>query len=190
MLARRDTPLPPLDCPLLYDEDDPSGHYTDVRHPLCEPSENMRHPLCEPSENMRHPLCGPSENVRHPLRGIVAALHRVNGAVVVLGCDMPFVPPALLGLLAALDEVAVASVNGTLQPLLARYTPEMLPALERALAGRAPLRRTVEALHPRVLAEDQLSRFGDPHTICFNVNDRSDLARAERLLRGQPSPVA
>lgn len=119
---------------------------------------------------------------RHPLCGIVAAL-RVGRPVVVVACDMPFVTPDLIAFLAAATEPLVVPLIGDrLQPLLARYVPALLPELEAALMREEPLTRTVEALRPRLLDEEELSRFGDPHRLLFNVNDPGDLREAERLL--------
>lgn len=121
---------------------------------------------------------------RHPLCGIVAALrHADERPVVVIGCDMPFVSPALLAWLGSVSEpLVVPSVGGNPQPLLARYDHGLLPALEAGLASSAPLRRVVESLQPRLVAEDELERFGDPRRLCFNVNTPADVETAERLL--------
>lgn len=177
VVAKRDSPLPPLDCPLVVEPDQPL-------HPLC---------------------------------GIVAAMrHAREEPVVVVGCDMPFVTPALLAWLGYEEQqadrvrrrkevtpstprgggvgecalgAAVASIGGTIQPLLARYAPAQLPVLERALGRQEPLRKTVEGLRPTVLDEPELSRFGDPQTLCFNVNDQSGLAFAEALLAERESSL-
>ena len=120
---------------------------------------------------------------RHPLCGIVAAL-RLGRSIVAVACDLPFVAPGLIELLAAAPEpLVVPTLDRRLQPLLARYEPSLLPRLEAALEREEPLARTVEALAPRLIAEDELARFGDPHRLLFNVNDREDLRRAEALLR-------
>ena len=58
----------------------------------------------------------------HPLLGIVTALERAGRPVVAVGCDMPFVPPALLTRRAAGPEAAV-HVAGRLEPFPARYEP-------------------------------------------------------------------
>jgi molybdopterin-guanine dinucleotide biosynthesis protein A len=123
---------------------------------------------------------------RHPLCGIVAALRAGEGrAVVAVACDLPFVAPGLLAFLAEADEPLVVPVlEGRPQPLLARYDATLLPELEAALAREEPLIRTVESLRPRLLGPDELSRFGDPHRLLFNVNDPEDLRRAEELLVG------
>jgi molybdenum cofactor guanylyltransferase len=114
---------------------------------------------------------------RHPLCGIVAALRYARGRpLVVVACDMPLVSAGLLAWLASLPEpLIVPSLDGELQPLLARYDGTLLPALESALARAEPLRGTVESLQPRLLAEAELERFGDPRLLCTNVNTPGDL---------------
>jgi molybdenum cofactor guanylyltransferase len=129
---------------------------------------------------------------RHPLSGILAALEVAGSAVVAVACDMPFTPPALLRQLASADEPLVAlCVDGTVQPLPARFDPSLVPELEAALVRQEPLRRTIESFGPRLIEESELRRFGDPELICLNVNDRRDLLLAERRLGGSgasPSP--
>lgn len=121
---------------------------------------------------------------RHPLCGIVAALQAGEGRpVVTVACDLPFVPPGLLALLAAAPErLVVPTLAGRPQPLLARYGATLLPDLEAALEERAPLNRIVEALGPRLLDEAELAAFGDPHRLLFNVNGPEDLRAAQALL--------
>lgn len=120
---------------------------------------------------------------RHPLVGIVAAL-RLGRPVVAVACDLPFVAPGLIELLAAAPEsLVVPTLAGRPQPLLARYEPSLLAQLEEALAREEPLSRTVEELDARFLDEDELARFGDPRRLLFNVNDPDDLREAEALLR-------
>jgi molybdenum cofactor guanylyltransferase len=127
-------------------------------------------------------LLEPEEPV-HPLAGIVAALRQTGRPLVVLGCDFPFVPPALARALAdAPGPLVVPAPGGDPQPLVARWTPGLLPALEDALSAEEPLRRTVAALSPRLLDDAELARFGDPARAFFNVNTPADLAAAARLL--------
>jgi molybdopterin-guanine dinucleotide biosynthesis protein A len=119
---------------------------------------------------------------RHPLCGIVAAL-RLGRPAVVVACDLPFVAPGLIELLAeAREPLVVPALDGRLHPLLGRYEPSLLPELEAALEREEPLTRTVERLAPRLLAEEELARFGDPRRLLFNVNDPDDLREAESLL--------
>lgn len=121
---------------------------------------------------------------RHPLCGIIAALRYADGrAVLALACDMPFLSGPLLSWMAHLEGAAVACLNGSPQPLLARWVPEQLPALERALDGGTAMRELVESLSARMLDESELRSFGDPDVLCFNVNDARDLAQADAIAR-------
>lgn len=150
VIAKRDSELPALDCPVIAEPDQP-------RHPLC---------------------------------GIVAALHHVAPAgVVVVGCDMPFVEDTLLAWLASHSGTVVPERQGRLEPLLARYGGRDLGALEAALGRGAPLREAVAGLSPTLVAEPDLVRFGDPDLLCMNVNTPDELAEAERLLASRaPRP--
>jgi len=115
----------------------------------------------------------PEEPV-HPLTGIVTALERAGGPVVVAACDMPFVPPDLLARLAA-GPVGAVVVHGRLQPLPARYEPGWLPRLRAALAAEASLTATLEALAPAV---DEL----DDAAALRSVDTAEELAAAARDL--------
>ena len=128
-------------------------------------------------------LTEPSEP-RHPLTGVLAALGASAGrSVVAIACDMPLVPAKLLGWLAQLEQpVAVCEVNGRLEPLLGRYSPEVSEQLAESLTAGASMRDAVAALDPFVIAEERVARFGDPARIFFNVNSREDLEQAEQLL--------
>lgn len=126
---------------------------------------------------------------RHPLCGIVAALRYAGTRpVVVIGCDMPFVPPALLSTFGRLaDPVAVARVDGEIEPLLGRYEPAVEPALLASLKAGTALREAIAALHPRLVTESDLAAYGEPKRIAFNVNSPQDLALARSLLE-PPAP--
>ena len=121
------------------------------------------------------PVWAEPEEPAHPACGLVAALERAAPrAVVALACDMPFVPPALLAELAALDAVA-AHPPGEAFP--ARYAPAALPVLRAGLAREAPLRELLAQLRPAILAVDE------PARALLGINDPAALARAEAALR-------
>jgi molybdopterin-guanine dinucleotide biosynthesis protein A len=127
-------------------------------------------------------LIEPAEPV-HPLAGIAAALRQTGRPIVVIGCDFPFVPAALLRALAdAPEPLVVPAPGGDAQPLVARWTPALLPALDAALDREEALRRTVAALSPRLLEDAEPAAFGDPARVFFNVNTPADLRRAESAL--------
>ena len=135
---------------------------------------------------------------RHPLAGIVHALERADGPVLVCAADMPFVSPSACRALIAAAHGAggkpsgpgrprpahalgrwqapaatVAEAGGSLEPLLGVYRPEALPAL-RAAPADAPLRAVIEALDPL--------RVGLPASVLRSVNTPADLDAAAREL--------
>jgi molybdopterin-guanine dinucleotide biosynthesis protein A len=128
---------------------------------------------------------------RHPLCGLVAALRRESDAgarqraLLAVGCDMPFLTPALLQWLAAQpDDALVAEVGGELQPFPGLYRTVHRAALATALETEQALRSAIRALRPRMLAEAELRTFGDPRRLCFSVNDERDLQTAREWLGG------
>jgi molybdopterin-guanine dinucleotide biosynthesis protein A len=119
----------------------------------------------------------------HPLTGIVTALRATAPwPVLALGADMPFVEDKLMAWLASQTATAVAEVDGRLQPLLARYDAAVVDQLQRALEQGAAARDAVRELEPLIVGEEDLRRFGDPRTLCFNVNTPGDLREAERII--------
>jgi molybdenum cofactor guanylyltransferase len=120
---------------------------------------------------------------RHPLAGIISALERAAGPVVVCACDMPFVAPALVADLAGREGTVVPEAGGRLHPLLARYDPRLAPALTDALDARTSLHEAVRLAGATIVPEPEIARYGDPERLLFNVNTPADLARAEELLR-------
>jgi molybdenum cofactor guanylyltransferase len=128
-----------------------------------------------------------ADEPRHPLCGALAALEHAQrrspgGGVVLVGADMPFVNGALLRALAQIDRAALLEVDGQRQPLPARLLPAHAGSLRVALEAESSLRAAFAALAPRVLVEDELRAFGDPHRLCLSVNTPADLRRAEGWL--------
>lgn len=125
----------------------------------------------------------------HPLCGLIVALREARpAAVVAIAADMPFVTAELIGRLAAQPSSAAVEAGGRVQPLLARYEAAALPPLETALAAGESMTAALDGLAPRLLAESELHRFGDPALLCLNVNTPDELARAEELLDAMPVP--
>jgi molybdenum cofactor guanylyltransferase len=126
---------------------------------------------------------------RHPICGVLAALDQLAGcsqaALLLTACDMPFLTGPLLRWLAGLDGAAMARVGGQLQPLPARVTSAHRPQLARALASERSMRSALEELHPRVVEERELARFGEPARLCFSVNDPADLRLAREWMAGR-----
>ena len=112
---------------------------------------------------------------RHPLTGIVHALERAGGAVLVCAADMPFVTVAACRALIDADgDVAVAEAAGRLHPVLAVYSPAVLDRLRAAPTGVA-LQQLLVTLAP--------ARVPLPAAVVRGVNTPAELAEAERELR-------
>ena len=119
------------------------------------------------------PVWAEPERPAHPLTGLVEALERAAPRpVVALACDMPFVPPALIAELAALDAVAAAPPG---EAFPARYAPAALPALRAGLAREAALRDVLAELDPVPVEAGARALLG--------INDPEALRRAEASLR-------
>jgi molybdopterin-guanine dinucleotide biosynthesis protein A len=106
---------------------------------------------------------------RHPLTGIVHALERAGGPVLVCAVDMPWVTAdACRSLLDAAPGgvAAVAAAEGELCPVFGVYAPEALDVL-RSAAPDAPLRETVDRLNP--------VRVALPPMILRSANEPGDL---------------
>lgn len=120
----------------------------------------------------------------HPLTGVVAALEQGGRPLVVCGCDLPFLAPALLAHLAGRPEaLVVIEAGGRLHPLIGRYTPGLADALRAARDEQRPLHEVAAELGAVRIGEPKLRRYGDPARIVFNVNTPADLARAEEMVR-------
>lgn len=124
----------------------------------------------------------PAEPV-HPLLGIAVALERFGEPIVVAPCDMPLLPPALLGWLAERREPVVVAAAPRLQPLVGRYAPAVAGELRAAAEAGAPAGEAVMELDPHLADAPDLAAFGDPASYLANVNDPADLDALRRARR-------
>jgi molybdopterin-guanine dinucleotide biosynthesis protein A len=126
-----------------------------------------------------------------PLSGLSSGLKNVTGEkVAVVGCDMPFISPELMQLLYELSREYDASIprwpSGYIEPLHAVYdTDSCRTAVHRALRrGRSDMRSMISALPRIIYVSTEAIRRLDPNLKMFtNINTRSDLLCARRLLR-------
>ncbi len=123
------------------------------------------------------------EEPRHPLCGVVAALDRqAGGAVLALAGDMPFLAPALLQWMAALEGAALLRIADRLQPLPGRYPAVSRDRIAEAIGIGEPTAATLAALRARRVESADLERFGEPSRMLFNVSEPVDLRYAEQML--------
>lgn len=121
-----------------------------------------------------------------PVAGILgAAAARPGRDLLVLACDLPRVPEALLTALvgAGAGDWVVPCWDHGIEPLCALYRPGALAALaDRVGEGRYAVHglKGVAGLAIRTLDEDALVTFGDPRQLFLNLNTPGDLKRFER----------
>jgi molybdopterin-guanine dinucleotide biosynthesis protein A len=119
---------------------------------------------------------------RGPAAGILGAARAWPGwSLLVLACDLPRVPAALLAELARSSaDLAFPRRGGELEPACALYGPQALARLEERV-GRGELAMHALALEPgltvRLLDDEEIARFGPPDEIFLNLNTPDDLAR-------------
>jgi len=121
------------------------------------------------------------------LGGLHAALAHANGdAVLVVAWDMPWASEGLLRALRAAGErgfEACVPESGTsgrgVEPLCAWYAPSCLAAIERRLdEGDRRVVSFFQDVKVARLSAAEVSQWGDPARIFFNVNSPADLPRA------------
>jgi molybdopterin-guanine dinucleotide biosynthesis protein A len=116
-----------------------------------------------------------------PAAGILGvALAWPGRSLLVLACDLPEVPAALLQELARPSRFdwVLPRLEGRVEPLCALYRPPALAALasQVALGNLAPQRLTeAPGLSIRYLGRELLARFGLPERMFRNLNTLEDL---------------
>jgi molybdopterin-guanine dinucleotide biosynthesis protein A len=121
-----------------------------------------------------------------PLGGLHAALSAAHGgAVLIVGCDMPYLStPFLTYLLSFATEadIVVPRTERGYHPLCAVYTRACLePVAARLADRRLKMRELVDSLRTRVVPADEIRQFGDPDRLLANVNTPADYAGLEAL---------
>jgi molybdopterin-guanine dinucleotide biosynthesis protein A len=122
-----------------------------------------------------------------PLSALIAGLEAAStDIVVVLGVDLPLVPPDLLRAMAAelaaagdAADAAVPRPAGRPQPLVAAYRQRSSAALRRALdSGERSLVRAVQSLAVSWIDDARIEELPGGHDALLNVNAPEDLERA------------
>jgi molybdopterin-guanine dinucleotide biosynthesis protein A len=132
-----------------------------------------------------------------PLAGVHAALlwaqERGADGVLIVGCDMPFLEPALLRELvrrgAAADAVVPESGGRRgVEPLCACYATACSAAIEEAVArGDTRMISFLDHVRTDRMPLAVVRSFGDPERMFLNVNTPADRAAADAAL-GRSDP--
>lgn len=125
---------------------------------------------------------------RCSLNGIHAGLFAARHPhAMVMGCDMPFVQPALLAhLLKVLEpklDVVIPQTKMGVEPLMAIYAKRCLKPIEANLTRQTyQIQKFFRQVRIKTIEEDEL-RCHDPDLASlFNVNSPNEQARAEAWL--------
>jgi molybdenum cofactor guanylyltransferase len=124
-----------------------------------------------------------------PLGGIHAALTiltaRPEDAVFVAACDMPYLAApfvAHLFELAANADLVLPRTERGYHPLCAVYTGRCLEPIARRLAeGRLKVMDLAGDVRTRVVAREEIDRFGNRHRLLANVNTPAEYAALEAV---------
>lgn len=121
------------------------------------------------------------------LLGLASALQTAAGEwQLAIGCDMPFVRPELVRLLARSCNAggAVAMWHNRIQPLpLLLPRAKALPlSLELLEAGRFHLAALLDRLEPAVVPAEEVARMDKSGLSFFNINSRDDLDTARKIM--------
>jgi molybdopterin-guanine dinucleotide biosynthesis protein A len=119
--------------------------------------------------------------------GIHSALVGARDIVLVVAWDMPFVSADLLAAIVLRARDGASAVvpegrNGP-EPFCAAYTAGCLPTIEDAIVRGEYRMSSLVARLPGIvrLGLDEVSVFGDPTRLFFNVNTPADLRTAEQM---------
>ena len=123
---------------------------------------------------------------RGPLGGIFTGLcYSTSKYNFVVACDMPFIKPALIGLL--LEErksfdVVIPEVEGEVEPLFALYSKNCLPVMfEHLQKQNLKIREILGKLQVKKIGAKKIDQLDPEHLSFFNINTKEDLRRAESL---------
>ena len=133
---------------------------------------------------------------RGSLGGILTAVAAREGPVLVVAWDMPFVSSDLLRALVEGSEgydAFLPASRGPLgvEPLCAVYGPACEAPIQQSIAEE-DLRTTDfhRAIRAGALPLEQVTKFGEPETLFFNVNEPAQLQVAESMWRKQQASAS
>lgn len=114
--------------------------------------------------------------------GLLVAQH---AQAFVLGCDMPFLNPALLQYMIALapgHPIVIPCYDGHLEPLHAIYHKMCLEPMAKLIAAnQLQIANVLRHAPIRYIGPEELDRFDPDRLSFFNINTPQDLERAEEL---------
>ena len=134
------------------------------------------------------PMVGDVYRDHGALGGIYSGLKATAGqAALTVACDMPFLHPEVVRLVASRageGDVVIPRTGTQLETMHAAYGKACLPHIaERLVAGRLKIVDFLERVRVVEIAEAEVARFRDPRVVFMNVNTPDELERARALAR-------
>ena len=125
-----------------------------------------------------------------PLGGIYTGLKAARSFYnLVVACDMPFLNRDLIRYMMAISggsDVVIPRIGEYLEPLHAVYSKACIAPAESLLTqGQLRVGGILNRLKVRYVDADEINCFDPGHLSFFNINTKSDLAKARGLLKEQ-----
>ena len=103
----------------------------------------------------------------------------------VVACDMPFLNLELLKHMISLSsdvDIVTIKVGPNVEPLHAVYSKACIESIENMFEkGDLQVSHLLDAVKVRYIDEDELHEYDPHHLSFFNINNKTDLARAKKL---------
>ena len=134
------------------------------------------------------PMVGDVYRDHGPLGGIYSGLKAAVGhAALTVACDMPFLHPDVVKLVASRageGDVVIPRTGARLETMHAAYGKACLPHIaERLVAGQLKIVEFLARVRVVEITEADVARFRDPRVVFMNVNTPDELERARALAR-------
>lgn len=121
--------------------------------------------------------------------GLLASSDKWN---FVVGCDMPFLSRELIAFMSKFcdaSDVVVPRLDSYYESLHAFYNESCLDSMKQQIeSGNLKINSLFATLRLHEITREEIERFGDTHTLFFNVNTLSDLEFARSLKVPKDSP--
>lgn len=119
--------------------------------------------------------------------GIYTGLSSANTLYgLVVACDMPFLNAALLRYLVELApgfDIVIPRVNNMIEPLHAVYSKNCLATIKQLLdKDILQMLQLLDVVKTRYVGEEEVDKYDPEHLSFFNINTRSDLFKAEKIM--------
>lgn len=132
------------------------------------------------------PMVGDVYPGRGSLGGIYSGLKAAGAVALTVACDMPFLHPEVVRLVASRageGDVVIPRVGNRLETMHAAYGKACLPHIEkRLLAGQLKIVEFLAGVRVVEISEADVARFRDPAVAFMNVNTPDELERARALV--------